>query len=226
MKKHIAIILSLSAAFIFSSCEKNNVIRGEGPSSTENRTLLVQQGFSSIRISGSTDAEIVYGANYKLEVSGYSNLLNALSTDVSGGTLYVKFPDHHSVRNDNTRIILTIPHIPNLQLNGDIQASISGIFPAQPSLDFQINGSGEIDAEAANSNIDESEFTVNGSGDITAYNIISRKCEGNISGSGTIKTSVFNSLDVDISGSGDFFYKGNPTVTSQISGSGKVQRVN
>lgn len=224
MKKYI--IAFISAVLLFSSCEKQNTIQGEGPQGTEDRTLLVQQGFTSIRISGSTDARILFAPNYKLEVKGYNNLMNALRTEVRGGTLYVSFPDHYNVKNDNTEIVLTIPRIPNLELNGNIQAEISGTFPAQASLNFRINGSGDIEANEAQALVEESEFSINGSGEIQALNILARSAKGRISGSGTIATSVSNVLDVDISGSGDFLYRGNPVVTSRISGSGKVQRLN
>jgi hypothetical protein len=44
-----------------------------------------------------------------------------------------------------------------------------------------------------------------------------------ISGSGTIRTAAYNTLDVRISGSGKVYYSGSPRITTSISGSGKLQ---
>lgn len=223
MKKNIIILFSI---FLFSACSKKNYIRGEGPISTQNRTQSLQSEIRSIKINGSTEAQIMYGPVTKLEVSGYNNLLAALSTEVVGNTLVVEYKELYNVKNDNTKIILTVPNLPSLQLNGSIKTSITGIFPSQESVYFRVSGSAKINAEGTNTNVNHAEYSISGSGEIFAYDILSKDFEGNISGKAEMRTSVFNNLNASISGSGVIYYKGNPTVSSNISGSGKVIKVN
>ncbi len=47
-------------------------------------------------------------------------------------------------------------------------------------------------------------------------------CTANISGSGGISVTVNTNLDAIIRGRGDVFYKGNPMINENISGSGNV----
>ena len=71
---------------------------------TEDRTLLVQAGLQTVRVNGSTKVQIIYGTAYHLEVKGYANLVGALSTDVKNNILVVEFPNHYTIKNDNTEI--------------------------------------------------------------------------------------------------------------------------
>lgn len=207
------------------SCNKDT-IRGEGEIKTENRTLQVASGFESIKINGSTNTEIIYGDTYKLEVYGHTNLLQVMHTGILNNTLVIEFPNHYNIKNNNTKVILTIPYLPNLDINGSANADIRGIFPAQESINISINGSGNVKAEETNMNVNFAKYQINGSGKINTINLISKTCETSISGSGEISTSVFNNLKAKISGSGKIYYQGSPSVSSEISGSGKVVKIN
>ncbi len=87
------------------------------------------------------------------------------------------------------------------------------------NLSSQIEGSGEIEIIGSALN---SEFKVIGSGHQRAGQLNTDVCIAYISGSGIIDTDVNNSLDVTIIGSGIVNYFGNPVITSNISGSGKI----
>jgi hypothetical protein len=50
-------------------------------------------------------------------------------------------------------------------------------------------------------------------------------CTIRISGSGNCEVNVVNNLFVQVSGVGDIFYKGSPTLTSDISGVGNITAV-
>lgn len=218
MKKNIILFIT---AILFSACNKDS-LNGQGFTRTEDRSSELQGGFSSIRINGSTDAMIVYGSNYKLEVAGYSNLLSALSTKVINQTLVVEFVNYYNVKNDNTKITVTIPRIPNLYINGEADAYLTGIFPAQESIDFTVNGSANISATNVIMTTQFANYKVNGNGEIDGYSIIAKNAESTVSGNGKIKTNVLTNLKATISGNGRIYYKGNPTLTTEISGSGKV----
>lgn len=224
MKKLLFNMLPIIILMLLNACTKDS-ITGEGPTTSVNRSLLVQNGFHTIKVNGGTGVNIIYGDAFTLEVKGYSNLVNALSTDVKNNTLVVEFPNHYHIKNDNTEIYITVPNLPNLYISGSADANLSGIFPANEAIEFSISGSGNVNAQQVNMNTKYAKYQISGSGKINTTNIVSKICETSISGSGEIKTSVVNNLKSTISGSGDIYYYGNPIVESRISGSGKVLRL-
>jgi hypothetical protein len=102
----------------------------------------------------------------------------------------------------------------NLEGSGNIECSAD-----VENIISRIEGSGEI---TLNGSAASSEFRVIGSGHLRAGELNTDVCEAYISGSGVIDTDVNNSLDVTILGSGIVHYYGNPVITSNISGSGKI----
>lgn len=220
MKNLILTILGI-ATILAASCSKES-LRGEGVIVTENRTLLVQNGLETVKVNGSTDVHITYGANYQLEVKGYGNLIAALSTDVKNKVLVLEFPNHYNIKNNNTEIFLTIPYLPNIYINGSADADASGNFPDQEALFLQINGSAKINAGFVS--VKKLDVDINGSGNLLISNILAKDAEISISGSGKVKASVSEKLKAKISGSGEIAYHGEPLVETSISGSGKVTK--
>jgi len=207
---------------LFSACAKDK-LRGEGPVVTEYRTLLVVGGLETVKINGSTDVHVTYGDNYELAVKGYGNLVAALSTDVRNNVLTVEFPNHYNIRNDNTEIFLTIPHLPNIDINGSSNVDASGNFPDQPDLFFHVNGSAKINAGFIK--VENVDVNINGSGNLNIINVMAQKAKISISGSGKVKATVSENLKASISGSGEILYKGDAVAETNISGSGKVTKL-
>ncbi|HTN19620.1 MAG TPA: DUF2807 domain-containing protein [Pelobium sp.] len=220
MKKSLIGIITI-IAILLTACTKDK-LRGEGPIVTEYRTLLVVGGLETVKINGSTDVHVTYGDNYELAVKGYGNLVAALSTNVRNNVLTVEFPNHYNVRNDNTEIFLTIPHLPNIDINGSSNVDASGNFPNQPNLFFHVNGSAKINAGFIN--VENLDVNINGSGNLNVANVMAQNAKISISGSGKVKATVNKNLKASISGSGEILYHGDASVETNISGSGKVTK--
>ncbi len=86
-------------------------------------------------------------------------------------------------------------------------------------LTDRLEGSGEIKFTGA---CIDAGHRIIGSGKIRANQLNTDVCEVYISGSGIAETYVNSALNVTIIGSGIVYYTGNPSVESDISGSGKV----
>ena len=220
MKKSLIGIISITI-ILLSACAKDK-LRGEGPIVTEYRTLLVVGGLETVKINGSTDVHVTYGNNYELAVKGYGNLVAALSTDVRNHVLTVEFANHYNVRNDNTEIFLTIPHLPNIDINGSSNVDASGNFPDQADLFFHVNGSAKINAGFIN--VENLDVKINGSGNLNVTNVTAQNAKIGISGSGKVKATVSKNLKASISGSGEILYQGDANLETNISGSGKVTK--
>jgi len=82
-----------------------------------------------------------------------------------------------------------------------------------------VSGSGRIElvGEAV-----VADYKLSASGKIDALDLMVEDAVATISGSGKILVYATETLDVTITASGDVLYRGNPVVTSQITGSGRV----
>ncbi len=105
-------------------------------------------------------------------------------------------------------------------------------------LDIDIDGSGNItldtQAEEIETDIDGSGdlflsgstlihlIDINGSGDVLAFDTPTNESTIEITGSGDCQVRVSDELDVIIRGSGNVRYKGNPLVSTTITGSGRL----
>ena len=80
---------------------------------------------------------------------------------------------------------------------------------------------GSVSAYLAGSAKNE-ELRISGSGKLLLEGVVSENAKTKISGSGDIKLTASQSLDVTISGSGSVYYHGHPLISTDISGSGRV----
>jgi hypothetical protein len=228
------IALAANGCYITSDDDGFGCLRGEGPTVTETLNL---PNFQSIDLSLSADVFITQGSVQKVEVEGQSNLIAALSRDVSGGTWKIKF-DRRCVRNaSDLRIYITLTNLSGLNISGsgsivggnvfditDLALNISGSGDVNLALDARdidatISGSGKITLRGQ---ADFTKYRISGSGDVHAFNLECRTADVNVSGSGNCEVFAKDYLKVRVSGSGDVFYKGSPALEINISGSGKV----
>ncbi len=109
-----------------------------------------------------------------------------------------------------------------------------------PALSLTVNGSGNIttETEAVNinsvingsgniklsGNSNHHSVKISGSGDVKALHLQTKETEIDVFGSGSAYVFVKDQLLVNIKGSGDVFYKGNPKVSSKISGTGRIRK--
>ena len=107
--------------------------------------------------------------------------------------------------------------------NLDAGISGSGTMKVNGTFDdirADINGSGEIILSGESISTD---YSISGSGGIAGNNMLTSNCYVDISGSGSVSTWVTDLLDVEISGSGNVYYYGEPPiVNTHITGSGQV----
>jgi len=217
MKKVFAIAaLSIIA---FSSCSKHR-IKGEGSIISETRNT---SGFSTVKLNGSEDVEIIPSKESKIIVSGYQNLVPVFKTNVSGSTLNLEFENNYfNVRNNNIKVTVYTTGISKIDINGSGNITLRDSLKTD-RLRMEINGSGNI--YTYNNYIENVELDINGSGNINARNTTGKYVYAEISGSGDAEITVQEKLDVKINGSGSVKYWGNPgTVNTDISGSGKVRK--
>lgn len=207
---------ALVGLFFLAACSKDK-ISGSGQVSTESRNAA---NFTKVITNGSTEVHVAQGANFSVQVKGYSNLLPYMETKVSGNALNIGYRHGVNIKNDNAEVYITLPALESVVTNGSGNVDVKGTFNGT-TLQAGISGSANISIEAGSVSL----FKINssGSGNVRALGLTAQNADVSISGSGTAEVWAVASLKATISGSGVVYYKGQPVIETSISGSGKVQ---
>ena len=227
----------LIVGLAFTGCEEDGFrpcVRGNGGIRSEGRALAE---FRSIdhRLDG--NIEVKKGPS-RIVIEGYDNQLTEVRTSVSSGRLVID--SDRCLRNTEFSIVVYTPEFDELKLAGTKNGNVEAGFSA-PEMRFELSGSGCITAagtaERVRAKVSGSgditivgttgafRSDISGSGDIHSFGLTATTVDVNVSGSGSVETTVSERLEANISGSGKVYYKGNPpTVNSNISASGKVIR--
>ncbi len=231
-------LAAAAALFMFPSCEK---VKGEGPLQTETRAISNFTGVSA-SIAGKINYKI--DPVFKVEITAQRNILDVIETSLVNGHLLVKVKNGVYIKtNEEITVNISAPTADYLRLSGSGDLTVTGNVVAA-NLDLNISGSGSIIVPSVTI-ADKIEAVISGSGSMsilggTAKNedlrisgsgkfnvdaVAAEKAVITISGSGDAKVKLSQALDATISGSGSIFYRGNPLITTHISGSGKVQPI-
>ena len=196
----------------------NNCLDGQGVVMTETRTV---QNFHSINSTVFADIFITQGPLEDLEIEAQPNILAELETIVVNNELIITVKQCVDI-NQAIKIYITIPDIRNIKLTGVGDIVSENDFDI-PFLNVLLTGTGNITLKGTTNNFD---ISLTGVGDVRAFELESNRCDVLISGVGDAEVFVNDELNVTITGSGTVFYKGNPIVTSNITGTGSVVDAN
>lgn len=236
--KRVMGILTLGVLF-FSSCDKNKLcVKGDGDVVTQTLRL---NSFSEIDLQEAINVHIHQGTEQLVTVTGNSNIIALLETDVSGSRWEIGF-NRNCVKDYQLTIDITIASLSKVVLSGSGDMDIDE-FSGNENLDISISGSGDVQLDAFSDlkyfkallsgsgniaalqpvdDISDIDVTVSGSGHVHIFKWITENSEILISGSGDIQTTTNTNMDVRISGSGDVYYQGYPSIHTDISGSGDL----
>lgn len=232
-------IFLFSCSFLFFSCDlDSNFIRGNGNVVKETRQV---PEFHSIKSKGSIDIDIMPSDSYGLEIENDENLLEYMLTEVVDGVLEIKYKKG-SYSSDHSKVIITVPTLKEIKSSGSADISIHGILKNSNEISIDLSGSGNIEGEvdvplirtmsSGSGNIELSGRTktficeIRGSGDVKCEDLRSENADISIKGSADVKVFASVSLKIQVAGSGNVYYSGNPPNPDiTVSGSGKVKKV-
>jgi len=214
--KTVRFIILATVLTVFVSCKKER-ISGHGPVRNENRAII---NFARIHALGATAVFVTQGTNFKVEVSGYGNLISYFETNLLNDILTLGYRDNVKVKNDNVKVYITLPVLKGLSISGSGNINATGTFSNVPVFETNIYGSGNIYFSYGTTQ--DYFSTIPGSGNVHSFGMLAENTNITISGSGNQEATVSNNLKVNIAGSGNVYYKGNPVINARISGSGAI----
>lgn len=238
--------LMILATIIFStlmltSCLINipNRIVGEGDIITD--TLSVAD-FSGINLATVPNVTIKQGTTQLVRAIGYANIIEKVKTDVSNNIWTIKFQEGYFYSKINLSIEIIVPDISSITSSSTgniivenfnnqntltLSTSSTGDitinnFEGISELEASISSVGSIKANEDITSLSDLDVNISSSGNFNGFPITSENCTLSVSSSGNAKITANNTLDVTISSSGNVYYKGNPSITQNITSSGRL----
>lgn len=197
MKNSKLYILAIAmTGLMATSCTKEEV-KIEGIGTITTRTLNVAD-FSKIATEGVDDVIVKYGTEQYVEVTGHPNIIDRIKTEVKNDTWYCELEDGTYGAYELTYYV-TIPSLEQVSTNGTGDVVITDAMNQQ-SMKIYLEGTGSF----------------------LGFMMTAENCQVDISGTGNCEITVTKELDVTIDGTGSVYYKGNPSIQQDISGTGEV----
>jgi len=152
--------------------------------------------------------DVNVGRDFSVTLKGSEKWLAKIDVNVADNALVIGRKDgkRKSTNFDSdNKIIVTMPKFSGLEVNGAVDAHISGV--DSDSLAFDVNGAGNIEVKGKCGRL---KVDLNGAGNFSGRGL---KCETvaiDINGAGNVEAYGTKSADLDINGMGNIDLYGNP----------------
>lgn len=238
MKKLIH-FLPILFALMMSACEEGyspNAIWGSGSMTSADRQA---QGVRDVTLATSGDLTIALGDQESLRIEAEDNLLPYLETRISGGALTIGTRPNTSLHPTRSiRYVLTVKSLEALAISssGNISApalqvdhltariSSSGNIHLDglnaDSLQVRISSNGNVEINGGE--VKQQSVTVTSSGQYKGASLRSQTADVHLSSSGGATLWVTDSLNAELTSSGDMGYYGRPAISQRMSSSGRI----
>lgn len=200
--KSFSLILIFFTIISFVMCDQDDdpipdkKITGIGPIVSETLNL---PPFDKIENTGVANIYITLDEPQAVVLKAQQNIIDIMTYQVIGSTLKIGIEDNISIENsEEIRFEITVREMNDFKLIGVGNLELSGDF--QDDLSISLIGVGNVDAYGT---------------EVGICTIVS-------TGVGDCKVFVRDELDVTISGVGTVFYKGNPSITQNVTGIGSL----
>jgi putative autotransporter adhesin-like protein len=209
-------IALMAAAFGCSRINNATGVRGSGNLKTENRTL---SGFTKIKAAGAVQLDITPKGDFSVSVETDDNLLEHLTTEVSGDTLVISTKGDVS-SSTAVKIRISMPELKDVDLSGASTATIAGI--KTDKLDLTASGASKIKIDGE---VRSLEAEASGASGIDAENLRVENADADSSGASTITVNAANDAKLTASGASTVVYVGDPkNLTQNSSGVSSIKK--
>lgn len=197
--KFILVVLGMVIVGSLASCVIIvDQTRGNGIIVSRERTV---GNFSGVVLDGVGNVYIHISEECRVRVTTDSNIQGIIDIKKDGDYLYIDEHCRGGFNPTELTIDVYMPEVTNIKLHGvgNIQVDDG----ESSRLDIRLTGVGDI--EAHNYKVQDSSISISGTGDVKAW--------------------VTDDLDGKISGVGNIYYRGSPSIQPSITGIGKIKRL-
>jgi hypothetical protein len=216
----VAAVLAATAILLFignhvSDSTESRMLEGSGITATQTREL---PPFDAVELAGSNTVAISVGGKQSVVVHADDNLLDRVTTRVSGGKLVIGNEAGGFTTKGPMRVEVTVPAVNELTLGGSGTIAAEGVDADVLTVDLV--GSGGVRASGRAHRVD---VRLNGSGDVQLRELVADDVKATVNGTGSVAVNATESLDASVPGTGSIVYAGNPArVRKSVTGVGSV----
>lgn len=237
MKTQLSLMaLLLGAMPLWTACDQ---VSGSGRVATESRNV---PKFSRLEVAGSMDVYITQGTGGTAMLEAEDNILQLIELQVEGEILTVKFRNNVNIRtHKDIKVQLTTEQLTAVEAAGSGDIKVGSHFTTDGPVALSIAGSGDLEAGfsapevkvniAGAGDVDvkgetrDLHINIAGSGNCDASELMAETADIDIAGSGDVKLHASRAIKAAIMGSGNIYYKGEPSININKMGSGGVQKL-
>lgn len=231
--KTFSALLFAVAIVVLSSCE----VEDPGPLQRKEKEFTIID-FDRLEMGSALHVEVEQGSTFSIRAKGDRRNIDDLDIYKEGSTLIIEF-DESDDRHHDTYITITMPILVSANFSGASVTTVKG-FESDETLDFYVSGASiaQLDAGYRKINLvvsgasdvmlhglgDELSVEITGASILSAFDYPVREAVITASGASTGKVTATDALDAVAGGASSIFYRGNPVVTSEVSGSSTVSQ--
>ncbi len=211
-----------------------------GTGDPQTRTIPVSR-LSGIQVSGPIDVEVTAGDTQHVEVTAQRELIDLVKLKVDNG-LWRITTGRPFITDKQFTVHLTVPGLNTIIVDGSGNVTSEPVFNSGKTH-LEVNGSGGIAIDTLYEKLAEAWITgsgsirllgecdrldarLSGSGDLMGRELCVKEADVELSGSGTMRVDVLDTLRARISGSGDLHVRGTPFIAERdLTGSGTIEMI-
>ena len=213
MKNLFNLIIAISI-ILFTGCNEDDLcLKGSG---NVEKHELTTDAFDEISLIGPIDLRIKQGPELSLDVDAEAEIFSALTYEVKNGRLEIGFKQNVTCfeTEHGVKVNVTIPNITAIYQSGVSEIKSDGNLNLT-QLHLEISGTADMELSGQVEN-----HSIESSGIVNAKNfgLLTKNTTIDISGTANIELSCSDELDIEVDGAAKISYKGNPTISEDVSG--------
>lgn len=214
MKKLLVFSFIISSISFYGCNDDDDALCLKGGGSVMEYDLELA-AFDRISLSGPVNLLINQGEEQKVVIKAEPELFEPLQYGVSGSLFEIGYNNVRCFEtNFGVLVEVTIPDLKSVAVSGVSEIRSEG--PLEFStLEFDVAGVGDI---SITGNINEMEYDNSGTIVVRNFELESQNTSLSVSGTGDFEITCTETLDITVSGSAEIKYKGNPSITQNVSG--------
>lgn len=235
------LLFSVLALFVFTSCRQvfGKRIRGNGNVKTETRSA---GQFSNINVSGNINVYVSQDSVSSLKVEADENLQEYIIIENDGGTLDIHSRSGYNLKpSKHIKVYISNNDFEKFSASGACDIFTENRITGREAITINLSGASNVNMDVKAPRVEAKlsgagnitlkgetrDFEADGSGstDFKCFDLMAENTKVSLSGAGNAEVFASVKLDVHVSGAADVKYKGNATVSQQVTGAGSVKKV-
>lgn len=225
--------MAVITALVVSSCWREE---DQGPQQRDNRSYSILD-FDRLEVGEAMVVTVQQGPVYTVNARGDRRNLDDLDVSKVGSTLKIQYTTSRS-RNYTTYIDITMPTLLGANFSGAVTATAAGFRDADAveviasgasvvqfngeskKLTVNLSGASKL---TASGKADSFIAKASGASEVNSYGLPALVVEAEASGASKLNVFASQQLNAVAAGASVIIYRGNPTVTSNVSGASTVR---